>query len=89
MATRKIQAFKFSTSRHLGLMPPAFDERLLQSVAGVFEVADQVIQRTEKFGLMLVQTPLPASSPRSAAAALRDWRTASRAGWVTLMPSQG
>jgi hypothetical protein len=28
------------------LMPPALDERLLQSIAGVFQVADEVVKRT-------------------------------------------
>ena len=45
------------------LVPPAFDKRLLQGVAGVFQVADQIIKRTQQLRLMLVEGRFKQSSP--------------------------
>ena len=38
-------------TRHRVAMPPTLDERFLQSIAGIFLVADQVLQRAEQLGL--------------------------------------
>ena len=32
-------------------MPPAFEKRLLQGIAGVFQIADQANERAEKLSL--------------------------------------
>src|SRR5205814_1754241 len=55
---------------HLGdfrLMPPAFDERLLQRIACVFQVADEVIQRAQKLRLILGESRLEQGPPARSA----------------------
>ena len=58
----------------LVLMPPAFDEGLLKSIAGVLQIPDQVIQRPQQLGLARGEDFLQSSPVRRPA-----WRSCSSA----------
>ena len=88
-AMRKIQAFRFSTCRHLGLVTPALDERLLQGVAGVLQVADQVVERPQQLRLVPGKRLLQQARPAHGGFSAGSDSAALRVCWVTLMPSTG